>query len=268
MRENCMTVRIVVSVVILVGATFSTAFGYDFQDCTETCNTNCRLIANVDCINADGIILSGGADLDMNGKTISCSSNCPAAAVKIAAGSSSVKNTGGGTPTITGAFTYGVNCQNQSTSEVLGIYFEDIGGTAIKDCAKVSNNVVLGDLQGGTIGIGSTGVANSDYVRDNYVEGVSIGIAAVTSKNVLIEENQIVLRDMTGGASEIGINTGVLSGSPTITITHNGFAGDATLAQYIAGTTGVTATENFCDPDSAMCQSCGVSCRQPPTVPY
>lgn len=251
--------EIIVASVIAI----SVSEAHAVNSCTATCNSNCALTTNVDCSNQDGIILSGGADFDLAGYTISCSTNCPQAAVKIAAGNSVVSN-----GTISGIFTYGVNCQSQSNSQVTALTVTGVTN-GIYNCAKTSNNLVVGSLAGGSTGIAAANLANSDYVRDNWVEGFAIAIGGARTHDIDVERNSIGVEEITagGGANKIGINMSVSSGSPTVTVQYNFFFGAATLADFMTNQTGVSYVGNMCDPDNALCANC-TNCRQPVAPVY
>lgn len=235
---------------------------YAISSCTATCNSNCALTQNVSCNNQDGIVLSGGADLDLAGYSMTCTANCPQSAVKISAGNSIVKSTGGG-GVISGPFTYGVNCQSNNASEVVGITV-DAALTGIHQCAKVSNNLVLGSLANGSVGIAASNIANSDYIRDNWVEGFAHGITAARTHDIDIEHNTIGVNQITagGGANEVGISASITSGSPSVNVANNSFFGNATLADFFIINYGPVYQGNFCDPANALCAACTL-CRQP-----
>jgi hypothetical protein len=232
------------------------------NSCTATCNSNCALTQNVTCDNQDGIVLSGGADFDLAGYSISCTSNCPQSAVKISAGNSVVSGVVSG-GSIGGPFTYGVNCQNQSNSEVVGLHIDSVVN-GIYQCAKASQNVVLGSLANGSVWITIANIANSDYALDNWIEGFHFGITAARTHDVDIQHNNIGVQQITsgGGANEVGINALRSSGTPDVNVLNNFFFGTATLADFLISQTGTTYIGNSCDPDNALCSSCSL-CRQP-----
>lgn len=238
---------------------------YAVNSCTATCNSNCALTQNVSCNNQDGIVLSGGADFDLAGYTISCTANCPQSAVKISAGNSVVKDTttGGG---IAGPFTYGVNCQGNSNSEVVGLSISLVVN-GINQCAKVSDNLVLGSLANGSVGISAANIANSDTVHDNWVEGFGYGITATSrTHDITVEHNNIGVNEITagGGANEVGITASIASGSPDVYVAYNFLFGNATIADFLLTNSGPIYQGNSCDPTNALCAACSAPyCRQP-----
>lgn len=239
------------------------------NDCSGSCNTNCTLQGDLNCNNKDGITLSGGADLDMDGHFLTCTTNCPTSgAIKMTAGASIVKNTSASEAGIIGSFTngYGVSCQSNTSSEVDGIRIELTGSNTvgIRNCARVHNNVLLADVTAsGNTGIIMADVANSDYVNDNYIEGFTFGIQAGRTHNITAQHNHVVLREVTGagGANEVGIAVSVTSGSPSVFVLNNALAGDATLAQFLSFSGTIDYRGNVCDPDNALCQACS-NCAQ------
>jgi hypothetical protein len=246
----------------------SPADAANISTCTETCSSNCTLTQNVTCEFEDGIVLTSGADLDLNGYQISCNHNCPQSAVKIA-GSGSVVKSLNGPGYITGGFTYQVNCQAYATSEITGIQINAFHH-GLKDCARVHNNLIQGGRGSGSIGVSTTGVANTDYIRDNWIEEFETAILANTAHDLDIEHNQIGLREITvaGPTSEVGISAST-SGSADITILYNTFHGDATSADVISVSGSVDIAGNACDPDNALCTGACPECRSVgPTPPF
>src|SRR4051812_14197522 len=84
----------IMALVLIVPAPGWSCTGNAVSSCTATCNSNCYLSANITCTNGQGITLNSGADLDMCGKNIQCTSvTCnTAAAVTMTASSSKVYN--------------------------------------------------------------------------------------------------------------------------------------------------------------------------------
>jgi hypothetical protein len=230
------------------------------SSCNATCSSNCSLTADIACDGADGIVLSSGADLDLAGHGITCSLNCPQAAVRIAGSGSVVKNTTG-LGYITGAFTWAINCQGYSNSEVTGIQFNMFNG-ALNECAKIHNNLIEGARGDNSVGITSSGIANTDYIRDNWIGEFEIGIQISTSHDIEIAHNQIGVEEVTNGGpnSEVGIRL-TRSGTADVELTYNFFHGGATSAAFMSTTGTVTKYGNSCDPANATCQTCS-DCRQ------
>src|SRR5262245_14244951 len=120
MRRRRPALRDIAAIGILGVALLVPLDAHAISSCTASCNSNCTLTQDVTCDYEDGIILSGGADLDLGGHQITCADNCPQAAIKMTASGSIVKSTGG-PGYIAGGFTYQINCQHYSGSEVSGI---------------------------------------------------------------------------------------------------------------------------------------------------
>jgi hypothetical protein len=250
------TKRIVFQAVVagLLLAIFAVPRAHAVADCNSTCSSNCSLTADVNCNGADGIVLSSGADFDLNGHTMTCTANCPTAAVKIAASGSIVKNTSGTEAVITGPFNNAVNCQDKSGSQVTGIRI--VGASVGANlCAKVEHNVFIGPgNSGGAIGAYTDGIANTDFISDNYFEDWGISIAVNTDHDLLVQHNQIFVTEV--GTTELGINfTPGFTG--TVDLLNNSFFGSPSLADYIGIVNGsVIPSGNFCDPSTTICQNC------------
>ncbi len=257
MQTKRVVIQTIVASLLLTAVAVSRAEAV--ATCNDTCSSNCALTNNINCNGGDGIVLSSGADLDLAGFSITCTASCPSAAVKIAASNSIVKNTSGTESVIDGPFIYGVNCQDKTGSQVVGIRIDGptSGGTNL--CAKVTNNVLIGPGSGGSAGIYTDGIANSDLITDNYLEGWAIGISIATDHDLLVQHNQIVVSEV--GTTELGVNfqqgfTG------TVDFLNNSFFGTATFADYIGFSNGPAIfSGNFCDPNAAICQNC-TFCQQ------
>lgn len=245
--------------------------GTPIGSCPATCSSNCYLQNNFTCTNGQGVTLNSGANLDMNGHSISCvSARCDAAAaVTINGNGSKVYNAlAGFEAVITGPFTTGVQCNNKTSSEVAGIAIKHIGdGTTggvngVVDCAKVHDNVFLaqGTASNGIAVSSLNGTANSDFVRDNYIDDWFGAIYVLArTKNMTVEHNLITLRNH-APSSTFGI-VAVNSPGTSSTVESNVFMGDATSSSPIAvtGSGALTTTfdQNFCDPTlGTACSDC------------
>jgi hypothetical protein len=232
-------------------------------DCSWTCSSNCQLQNDLNCSGKTGIVLNSGADLEFAGHTLTCASNCPTAAVALGAGGSVVHNDAGNLSDveggIDGAFPIGVACNAKTGSTVRGIRVENTT-VGLDNCAKVEQNVIIGSGANLTTGINTTGVANTDYIRDNYLDNWRFGIivGSANSTDSTIEHNQIVVRDIAagGGTSEIGVQF-VPGLGGNIDLTHNAFYGDPAGGDMIAFLNGtVSFIGNWCDPTSTSCGLC------------
>src|SRR5262249_42988218 len=146
-RRFAVTVGLAVLSISLVGPP---AKVHALSTCSGTYTTNQTLTADIACDNQPGILLTSGADLDLAGHGITCNGNCPQYAIQIAASGSVVKSTTGA-GFITGAFTWAINCNNFSGSEITGIHFA-MFQNGLLNCAKVHNNLVEGSRGTSSIG--------------------------------------------------------------------------------------------------------------------
>lgn len=226
--------------------------------CSFTCSSNCVLQNDFSCNGQSGVVLNSGADLDMQGHFLTCTSNCPAAAIAITASGSVVNNDTGAASGleggVSGAFTTGIDCQNSASSQVRGLRVED-AVNGILNCGKVSNNVVIAPGGTGTGGIITSGVANTDYVRDNYVDGFHVQITVGGSHSNSVQHNSIFMRDVGVGTTEFGIVVNSTGGS--VDVLNNSLFGNAAgsaLVTHIAGT--ATFVGNVCDESTTPCTSC------------
>jgi hypothetical protein len=241
-------------------------------DCTATCSSNCELQSDLSCNGKNGITLNSGADLEMAGHTLSCTSNCPAAAVTIGASGSIVHNDAGNAVGveggIDGSFTVGVNCASKSGSTVRGIRVENVGYVGTENCAKVQDSILIGPGTAWTGAIYTTGVSNTDYIRNNYIENWDIGISVGGSNDNEIANNQIVVRDVGSGVYEAGISLSP-GWSGTITIADNAFYGNPTGGELLRFSGAPTLAGNRCDGDTTACTSCRSVLRcSSPTTPF
>lgn len=244
--------------------------GSPIGSCPASCSSNCYLQNNFTCTNGQGVTLNSGADLDMNGHSITCTSgSCSNAAVTINSSGSKVYNTlNGFEAVITGPFATGVDCNNYTSSEVTGISVRGIGssglGYGVDSCAKVHDNVFSGT--GNAAGYSGTavfvygGTADSDYVRDNFIDGWVFGIQLLdVVKNVSVDHNLITIRSVA-----LTTPSGILLSNTTdsgVAIENNIVMGDATAGYPIAAPGGGPPSSvyeaNYCDPTlGTACSNC------------
>jgi hypothetical protein len=252
---------------IIVGTFMATsAFATCFiSSCNAvTCSADAELLNSIDCTNipSGGITLASGADLDLHGHDITCTSNCPSIAVTMTGTSSIVKNLVPGENKISGAFGTLVDCASKTGSRVTGIRLEQTSsGYGTNNCAKVDSNVLMGNLVG-SLGIGTGGVANSDLIDNNYVQGWGIGIGVAGSHQMEIDDNVVVVHAITG-TSVIGINA---NSSGATNVMNDTFFGDSGDLITFGGS--VLCGTNFCDPSATACTTCiSVGCCTPATAP-
>lgn len=231
------------------------------DECDDVCGSNCELDKDLTCCadaSCDGegpIVLGSGADLDMRGKSITCgeATACSYAAVQINNSGSVVQNLTSDLSEIVGPFTAAVDCAGQSGSTVKGIR---IDGTddGLKSCAKVEQNVLIGDGSGTAVIRTQSGVA-ADFVRDNYIEGWSAAITTTAlSPNVNINHNLIML----GNDSAAGISLSGSGASSTV-VEDNlimGVGRQNAADVVISGASGFTYSRNYCDPEHLDCGDC------------
>jgi hypothetical protein len=229
--------------------------------CSDSCSSNCELQNDLDCSGQSGITLNSGADLDMHGHSLTCSSSCPSAAVTMTASSSVVKNLSTGAESaISGAFSTGVNCAGKTSSEVTGIRIDlttttPTAVTGLANCARVDNNVIVNSGNSSQAkAISTAGVANSDFVTDNRFEGwgITFYLTTSTGKQIQIDGNQIILDETGGNEIMLWIPLGA---DADVTFESNSIYDHATAASYFVNTgNGTIATHAvYCDPAKSAC---------------
>jgi hypothetical protein len=171
--------------------------------CRQTQSGSCILGGDFTCTSGQRITLQGGAHLDMDGHSLTCvSSQCSGGAIKMEASSSKVFNSDPTSPgVIQGPFINGVECGGLANSEVDGITIHDVlFGTY--DCRKVHHNLIGRALLyafGINVGIYSATFANTDFIRENYLQDRAFAVWIGNGDfNVDIEDNVI---ETTPGAS-------------------------------------------------------------------
>jgi hypothetical protein len=169
-------------------------------------------------------------------------------------GSSAVKNTASTDSTIRGNFGMGVDCQSTSSSQVMGIGIKISGSgnvVGINNCAKVKENVVTYEGDGlGTFGIWTEGVANSDYIRDNYLDKWVLGIFLYTDTGGSVDHNFVYLRD--DSTVGIGLPASVVS---TLEVERNIIVGGEDQLMVWGNATS-SIEGNLCDPGNDGCAEC------------
>ena len=312
MREGRMRTHfyaILLSALVALGSPAG-VYGVNITRCDDVCDSNCTVQEPLNCCSSllpqcDGlgpIVVSNGADLNLNGKTINCycgtttcvggsnnnaecagPSDCDSGvcqnatgcsecgtAIRIDSNSSTIKNVGSVVGTIKGSFATGVDCQSKTSSGVTGIRFEDLGAIGLLNCAQVDGNVMIG---GEGTAIKSSGVADSDYIRDNYIAGwYGTGVYRSGNKDVSVDHNMIVMESRTTRTTffeGIHINTFETWGTAQeikANILHGvGFIEDPecffclfnplVVAEGPAWSD-VVAEDNICDPAVAACGQC------------
>jgi len=262
----------------------------DFE-CSQNCELTEDLVCCTNEIGfiCDGngpILLKSGVNLDLNGYRLEsicgnlyCSgdgggdptrcfedSDCPASetcddrpqcnpnvsnAVKMDTNGSEVKNTGGnhGTAGILGPFQNGVWCQGKTSSEVTGIRI--LGSkNAITQCAKSEKNVLIGNFDTGQ-GVTVVGIANSDFIRNNYIEGFRDAVVHNGTTDIDIADNVIVLGP--------GYAVSGIGGGSNATIEDNFLMGEGKtggFAPTVINSTSTTISDNVCDSAHEDCDDC------------
>ncbi len=230
------------------------------------------------CDGAGPIVLANGADLDLAGHTLHCycgtktcigggnnnvecsvTSECPGGTcgndtgctdcdglVSMSDSNSIVKNTGGAAALISGnptnTTTKGVKCNSKTGSRVTGVRLQNIAGDAALNCAKVDENLFLPGAVSGTA-IRTSGVASSDFIRDNYIEGWTTGIVVTGTQPLTVENNFVSMR-----AAGTGVDVSGYAASG-LTVRNNIVTGSSGTA--ITGDAGATITASYCNPGNA-----------------
>ena len=134
--------------------------------CTATCSANCFLQNDINCVSGQGINLASGANLDMCGRSIHCTSQfgCGSKpAVGMLASGSQVTNglagVQGTSPSkIDGGWEPAVNCAGYTSTKVTKIWVEGALTYGVQNCATVERNVFINN---GIAAVVTSGVANS-----------------------------------------------------------------------------------------------------------
>ena len=247
----------------------SEAVPYPITNCVTALaspNTNAKLMNDIVCdpsAGQIGITLNAGADLDMNGKTISCATGqlC-AAAVTFTASNSIVQ--GGGE--VHGAFSKVIGCDGKSGSRVTGLKFTGYSEYGMFNCTIVEQkNVMIGEPFGGQQSAYEAvwySTINPTSVNDNYIRGfiipiffgVTAGSAGLIDHNVLISQVRGVSFQMNNGG--VTVSNNILMSDDT--------AGTA-ASIYVAYNDSGFYPNNLCNTSSNACSLCIASgrCAEP-----
>jgi hypothetical protein len=231
--------------------------GSSINSCTATCSSNCFLLNNLNCTDGQGITLNSGADFDMCGHTLTCTSTACAskpAVTMTANGSriynSEVGNTEGG---FSGVWLPAVDCASKGSSRVDHVQFVNQVDIGAKNCALVENNYFENS---GAFAVSTTTVANSDSINDNYfVGGLGFAIYAAGSHQISIDHNIIELdgSSLSGGIT-IADATGTMtvSGNIVMSVDSDG----TVIVPPSAGGVTTIFDGNYCESAITNCASC------------
>lgn len=234
-------------------------------NCHEAEGGECILATDITCSSTTdpAIVLRDGQDLDMDDHDINCQSgvNC-ATGVFMEDSGSKVQNLSSGEAGILGKFFYGVDCDLNGSSQVLGIRIED-SLVGVKDCKTVKQNVITGlgrNYLTLNWGIQTEGVTVSgDLISDNYFADKSRSIWVTGDDKV--EANDNVIHTSGWGACAVELAT---SNSRTIaqgnTIQGIGNAGFGSIKEIFClptvEPTGISLSGNLCNRDHPDCAAC------------
>ncbi len=230
--------------------------------CGTTCTSSCYLNTPLSCTSGDGVTLQNGADFDMHGNSIACTSSSCHNAIVISSNSSHVTNSLSATAEsqITGPWATGIACNNHTGTQVhdIAVMLSSSASTFIDDCAQVTGTRIIG---GGASQTGiriDSGTANTDDFSDNYIEGVTTGFfLAGTTFGVSVDHNLFVtVNGNSSTADPIYFST---TSASSIDVSNNVILGDATQADIlIVGTPPPSSVfqRNYCDPSYSSCQTC------------
>ncbi len=146
--------------------------------CGETCSggEQCNLDNDLSCATNPAVTITGGADFDFKGYTITCS-GCGAATGIAVTGTSSnttIEDTGKANGARGGIVGYplGISCGYQSNSLVRNVKIDvatsQSTSSGIDGCRKIQGAVVLNAKN---YGIVNQDVGDSDYIKDSYIMG-------------------------------------------------------------------------------------------------
>lgn len=215
---------------------------------TTVCTSNCILKTDIVCAhgnpNHQGITLTNGADLNMDGWDITFTgtpSGTLPAKVAVTAGSNSiVKNTSNNESVISGPFSQlfggGVKCVTATGTKVSGIRVSVSSGYGIMDCRTVEDSVVESSST-----VSGVGIKDVQTVTNNSVTGFLTGIGGAYA---VIDRNLVT----TTAAGNKGISGGTGS-----SVTGNVILGPGDL---ITAPGSISVADNYCDVNSTNCASC------------
>lgn len=223
------------------------------NSCPCTCSVDCALLTSIHCDDGERVTLTNGADLDFNGHFIVCDTptGCSGAAVRVTSSPSIITNTGSPNYGILGPWSTGVDCQSTASSTVRRIGIWGFTGTGISRCAKVENNVLAAASGGAPTGIHSSGLANTDFVRSNHVQGAAAGILVTGSKATLVRSNIVV--DRPGPSTGIWLYQATSTG---LQVDRNVIMHGDDTDQPIVGNATAVFAENQCHTGTLGCQDC------------
>jgi hypothetical protein len=172
------------------------------------------------------------------------------------AANSIVKNDGASTARITGSVNPAIKCNGYAGSRVTGITFDDIlgdsssgAGDGVVNCAKVDENVFAYSASTGTA-IKSSGVASTDFTRDNYVYYWMKGIVITGTQPLTVENNLIAMRNYGTESNIKGVDVSGFTGSSGLIVRNNVVFGS--YGTGITGDSGATLSANYCDPTNTV----------------
>lgn len=259
---------VILATLFLVAPSVSHAI-YSISSCDPTNaspNTNAELTQNIVCDPSSGhvgVTLNSGADLSLNGYTISCASGqlC-SAAVTMTANNSVVNGDGG---RISGAFSKIVNCDARTGSKVSAIEFEGYSVYGAYNCYTVEESVFHGASYGGQPASQAIyGDAVAGNIRDNYAAGFVLPFYFTSN----LSGGTIVGNMLLGGGRLIRFvqnSTGTITDNILIPTETGSYS-----AINIGGTATGTYERNYCNPIAAPCDLCVDAglCTITPSAPF
>lgn len=234
-------------------------------------STTCRLITNITCDPSDpnqqGITLNSGANLDMNGFSISCKSGSTCSYPAVWSSSSSggkIKNTASTQSSITGSFSgAAIDCAfgfptGNGAGQVIGIKINVTAAYGIRRCLAASSNVVIfGNATSVPSAVGIlVVVGGTAATHDNYVDGwPAAGIQNGGNAAKSFDHNLVIVRDYSGVTS-YGLD--YEGSSFAESATDNILFGNPTSGAliHVVNTPTITFAGNYCDPSTTACSTC------------
>ncbi|MFN8544698.1 MAG: hypothetical protein U0807_10930 [Candidatus Binatia bacterium] len=243
--------------------------------CHEASSNRCELGPDLSCPSGPALRVEGGVNLDLHGASVTCSTptGCAGEAIAVTSASSKVYNTLQLQSVIAGPWSFGVNCNGQTTTEVDGITIHD-ALWGVYRCARVHHSFIGRPslfYYGANIGVYTDTYSNSDYINDNYFQDRTFPIQLGSgNKGINIERNVI---ETTVGTSPVSYGAAAAvyfasAASPAI-VRHNVVLGNGStifgapfpVIFYAPGPlTAATFENNVCSrshPDCGSCQAQG-----------
>ena len=258
-----MLARVLLAVLLLVTWRTEVHAVHNVTQCNEICSNGeqCNLANSISCNTNQGITLSGGADLDFKGKTITCNA-CPANAngVLVTGSNSTIEDNGdanGNRGGVIGAWTVGVNCQLNTGSIAKNLHV-DGSGTGLGGCRKVQSASVVNST---TYGITNTSLGGTDYIKTSFVAHAPTGIKLGGSGSALVDHNVIA------NNSTYGIDASATTSSG-LTISGNTLFTEGGGVIIYRNTATPTTTANVCGAQGeTVCGNCisAGDCEAPET---